>query len=214
MSNKFRTEKKVISINLIIPNPWNPNVQSKSMFEKGKKSVEELGMLGSILVRETAGYYQILDGEHRWKYLKELGYSECPVESMGEIPDDEAKLLTVLLNNIHGTDDLEKRAKIFEQLGEGQLQLLPFTSEEIENEKKLFKFDFSQFDNLDEVEVKDTSLIQIVVPIQVKDVWLQCVKIAKENNESDVDLILEMMEHYIAVNKGSAPGQRAYELKQ
>ena len=209
----FRTEKKIVPIDHIVPNRWNPNVQSKQMFEKGKQSVEELGMLGSILVRETGGMYEILDGEHRWKYLKELNYKECPVESMGEIDDTQAQLLTVLINNIHGKDDIERRAKIFEALDAGQTAMLPWSAEEIENEKSLFKFDFSQYDKKEEVEKKDTnSLIQIVVPQEVKDLWNKCLKIAQQDDISPVQLFVGMLENFIALNKGQAPGQREQVL--
>ncbi len=144
--NNFRTTKIKVDINLVSPNPWNPNKQDDAMFRKQVQSVKELGFLGSILVREWCGMYQILDGEHRWTAAKELEYTEITIESMGEIEDNEAKLLTVLLNNLKGKDDVEKRAKIFQQLEAGQLQLLPFTEEEIVNQKKLIEFDFSQYD--------------------------------------------------------------------
>lgn len=202
MSQNFRTTKKVVDIDLIIPNVWNPNVQSQSMFEKGKQSMEQLGMLGSILVREVGGCYEILDGEHRWKYGKELGYKEMTVETMGEISDSEAKLLTVLMNNIKGSDDIEKRAKIFEQLEQGQLSLLPFTEQEIENEKKLFNFDFSQYDKVEDIEIKKDTIIQIIAPNDVKELWLKCVKIAEEDNKNEIQLFVWLLQYYVDINGG------------
>lgn len=212
MNQNFRTTKKIVDINLVVPNRWNPNVQTKSMFEKGKQAVETLGMLGSILVRETGGCYEILDGEHRWKYMKELGYTECPVETMGEVSDEQAKLLTVLMNNIRGSDDIEKRAKIFEQLEQGQLQLLPFSEQEIENEKSLFKFDFSQYDTVDDEVVSKDTMIQIVVPNDVKDLWNRCVNIAKADGKSELQLLVHLLEHYVSLNVGAEPDQREFKL--
>ena len=52
--NNFTTEKKVVPIDDVIPNPYNPNYMDKAMFEKARKSLEELGMLGSIIVRNYA----------------------------------------------------------------------------------------------------------------------------------------------------------------
>lgn len=155
--NNFRTTKLEVDIDQIQPNPWNPNQMDSKTFEKEKKSITELGFLGSVLVREhnVKGYYQILDGEHRWKALKELGYTKVTIENIGEISDEEAKLLTVLINNLRGKDDVFKRAKILEALQEGQLSLLPMTAEEIEHEKRFVEFDFSKFEK--EAEEKETS---------------------------------------------------------
>lgn len=159
--NNFTTTRKRVPIHHITPNQWNPNVQSDKMFSKGIASVKEFGLMGSILVRENLGFYEILDGEHRWRYAKELGYTEMDVDSLGEISNDRAKILTVLLNNLRGKDDIEKRAAIYESLNAGQLQLLPFSDEEIENEKNLFKFDFSQYD-ITEPELNPEEMLHIL----------------------------------------------------
>jgi len=210
--NQFKTTKVLVDINLVQPNPWNPNTQSKEMFEKEVASIKELGMLGSILVREWGGVYEILDGEHRFKACKELKYTQIPVETLGEISDADAKLLTVLLNNLKGKDDLEKRAKIYEQLSEGQLQLLPFTNEEIENEKALFKFDFSQYDEQTPIDKKKDLLIQVPVPEEVFTLWSKCLEIAKASKKDAVQLLVQMMENYLALEKGASVGQREQEL--
>ncbi len=206
--NNFKTTKKIVPIDQIVANRWNPNVQAKSMFEKGVNSVKELGMLGSILVRETAGCFEILDGEHRWKYMKELGYTECPVESMGEIDDKDAKLLTVLLNNIKGKDDIEKRAKLYEQLEAGQLALLPFSEEEIANEKALFKFDFGQYEKkVKEAEGEKEKFRIIIIDVHEEEykLWQFVKKYAeKEEQRDEKDLLVKMIKDYLAVRLGSS----------
>lgn len=44
--------EKVVPINAIRPNPWNPNVMSEFMFEKERASIREFGFIDPILVRE------------------------------------------------------------------------------------------------------------------------------------------------------------------
>lgn len=197
--NNFRTEKKKVKIEECVINPWNPNVMSKEMFEKEVNSIKELGLLGSILVRELSGCYQIIDGEHRWKACKELGYTDITVESLGEIDDNQTKVLTILLNNLHGEDDIEKRAAVFEQLNQGQLQLLPFTQEEIDNTKALFKFDFTQYAVEDEEQKKIIS-ITIRVSEKTKELWDQCVQVAKDDKK-ELDLVLyEMFDEWLQLS--------------
>jgi len=200
--NNFKTTKVKVDINHIQPNPWNPNVQSDEMFRKEVNSIKELGMLGSILVRDWCGQYQILDGEHRWKAALELGYTEMTIETLGEIEDNQAKLLTVLLNNLKGKDDVEKRAKIFQQLESGQLQLLPFTEEEIENQKKLIEFDFSQYDQekLDKKDKVKPMFISFPVTEIEYELYQNFVINLKEKGITPQDFMFSSIEEYLQLN--------------
>ena len=202
MSNNFTTEKKKVDIKLVRPNPWNPNTMSKEMFEKAKHSLKELGMLGSILVREVCGIYEILDGEHRWKAAKELEYTEITVESLGEIDDQKAKVLTVMLNNLKGKDDLEKRAAIFKELNENQMSLLPFTKEEIENEIKLFNFDFSQYQRQEKIEEREvTNSVCFGFTEEERRLRNESLLVAKKKDgiTNDVQLLMYMLNDYLAI---------------
>lgn len=199
---KYKTEKIIVPISQIVANPWNPNVQTKEMFEKGVQSVQKLGMLGSILVRKYAGMYQILDGEHRWKYCQELGHKEIAVECIiEEVSDNDAKMLTILLNNLRGKDDIEKRAKIFTDLEIGQLQLLPFSAEEIENEKALFAWDFSQYDQEKEIKKREISrTVMIGLTEEEWSLWQKALEFAKkEHNWSELSLFMHFLDDYLSI---------------
>lgn len=200
----FRTNKLIVSIDKIRPNRWNPNVMDKFMFNKQKKSIDELGFLGSILVREheVPSYYEILDGEHRWKALKEAGATEVPVESIGKIDDKEAQLLTVLINNLHGKDDVFKRAKILEALDAGQLSLLPMTEEEIEHEKQFVEFDFSIYETEEGVpERKNSQVIVLALNEDEARIWNKAKEemmkrgmISEKNKKKqDIQLVMRLL---------------------
>jgi hypothetical protein len=127
------------------------------------------------------------------------------VETMGEIDDKQAQMLTILINNIHGKDDLEKRAKIFEALDAGQLALLPFSQEEIENEKALFKFDFSKFaEKIKDEDFKEKFRVIIVdVPEEIYQVWQMIKKDAeKTDGRTELQVFNEMLDNYSAVHYG------------
>lgn len=199
--NNFKTTKKIVPIDHVTPNPWNPNVQSDIIFRKEVESIKELGMLGSILVRDSAGQYEILDGEHRWKACKELGYTEIAVETLGEIPDEEAKLLTILLNNLRGKDDILKRAAILDQLSQGQLQLLPFTEQEIEHTKSLLNFDFSQYDKEEEIPDKPKiKTLMFALDEDQEKLWEMTREWgAKDGWKSEERVFLGLMEDYLSL---------------
>lgn len=149
MTQEFPTIKKMVHIEDVVKNSWNPNVQDDKTFQREINSIKTHGFIDPILVREKDDTYEIIDGEHRWKACLELKYKQIPVESMGKVDDATAKILTIKLNNLRGRDDILKRAQILKELNKGQLKLLPFDSQEIEEELKLLDFDFSQYDNAD-----------------------------------------------------------------
>jgi len=220
--NNFTTQKKVVQIDEIIPNPYNPNVQDKATFQKEIKSIQELGMLGSILVRDYFGKYQILDGEHRWKAAKELGYTEMTVETIGEISDQKAKFLTIHLNNLRGKDDVFKRAQILKELDEGQLELLPFSAEEIENEKQLITFDFAQYSKESDLPKRSPGML-VVLPFNEEEslVWLKVKEVLVEKGfigtdntkkKQDIQTIMWLAKNILGVTLGSSGGQEVFEV--
>lgn len=163
--NKFTTKQLEVNIEDIFPNKWNPNVQDNKIFEKEKNSIKKYGFIQPILVRDIKQtpdsiIYEIIDGEHRWKACKELGFTKIKIESIGIITDEIAKLLTINLNNLRGKDDILKRAAILRSLNQGQLAFLPWDQKEIEQEIKLLDFDFKQFDDAKINETQKDSYTQ------------------------------------------------------
>jgi ParB-like chromosome segregation protein Spo0J len=200
-NKKLATEKMVVSINNLRPNPYNPNKMSEYVYEKMKQTIKEKGLFGSIYVRPSAGIYEILDGEHRTKACKELGYTEIPVEvAIDEMSELDVKFWTIYFNNTHGKDDIEKRARLYEEMESGQAQLLPFTEEEITHEKELFKFDFDQYNHQENIEEKRTNLISIAVSEEIKNMWNRCLNVSKENKQEISDTLFQMMDSWLDIN--------------
>jgi len=228
MINDFRTEKLTVPIDKVMPNRWNPNYQEKVVFEKQKKSVEELGFLGSILVRKinhTTCDYEILDGEHRWKAAKEHGYTEIQIECIkGEVLDKEAQLLTILLNNLRGKDDVFKRAKILEALDQNQLSLLPFTEEEIEHEKRFVQFDFSQYEKEGEEMPEREFALVIVLPFNVDEamVWNKAKEelvnrgmISEKNKKKqDIQMVMRLLKNFLNIVENSNMNGKVLNLEK
>lgn len=221
-SNDFKTTKKVILIDEVMPNPWNPNVQDKGLYEKNKKQIEALGFFGSIIAREYFGRYQILDGEHRWKIAKELGYTEIPVEIVvGPMSDSQAKFHTVNFNNSRGKDDIFKRAQIFQEMDAGQQELLPFSAEEIENEKQLITFDFAQYDKESDLPQRSPGML-VVLPFNAEEshVWMKVKAdlvekglIGTDNTKKkqDIQTIMYLAKNILGITMGSN-GNTAFEI--
>lgn len=149
-TDKFPVTRMKVKVDSVFPNSYNPNFQTADVFKKEIESIKAFGFIDSILVRETEteGVYEIIDGEHRWKAAKELGFVEVTIDNLGKITDSAAKTLTLIMNNTRGQDDILKRAKMLKEIESGQLSLLPFDTKQIEEEIKLLDFDFSQFEKV------------------------------------------------------------------
>lgn len=150
-----------VDINSVFPNKWNPNSQKGEMFSKLVKNIRELGQIDPVLCRQLPdNVYEIVDGEHRFHACREIGNTTIAILNLGHVDDSLAKVLTINMNNIRGTDDVLKRAQMIKEIEEGQLSLLPFSKDEIEFEKQLLDFDFSKFDKADASDVKETDIVK------------------------------------------------------
>lgn len=202
--NNFTTTKLTVPIDNVVPNPNNPNKQTKEMFQKEIESIKTYGLLGAITVRNFAGCYEIIGGEHRWKACKELGWTEIPIETVGEMSNNDANALLIILN-MQGVKDIEQIAKIVEELSLGQKQLLPYSEEELENLQKLFKFDFSQYDKRENLEErKVTRSFMIGLSEEEYIVVQKALDIAKNDyNQKPIQWLMEQVKHYLDIHLGA-----------
>lgn len=190
--NNFPTTKQTVSVDDLHPNTWNPNKQSDFIFQKAKESIQKFGFIDPILVRETDTGFEIIDGEHRWRAAKELGYTEILAENLGSISVEEAKALTILINNIRGEDDPIKRGELFAELklsSPDLLNLMPFSEQLISDEINLIDFDL----NYESEKPNDptTTVYRFVVPNELVPEINQILDSfgATSSNEAFVELV-------------------------
>lgn len=104
-------------------NTYNPNRMTDAEFEEFVAEVRRLGRLPKpIIVRQKAGAYEIVDGEHGWRAAREVGLAEVPVEVI-EADDCEA-MLQALKRNQHGTVNRVLEGRMFQRMrGDRDLSL-------------------------------------------------------------------------------------------
>jgi ParB family chromosome partitioning protein len=70
----IKMEIKWINITLLRPNSYNPNRLSPEEFKGLVESIQNAGYCeqNPILARPLNGYFEIVDGEHRWRACLEL----------------------------------------------------------------------------------------------------------------------------------------------
>lgn len=107
-----------VSLDDVVPNGWNPNVQNAKVAKAERESIETFGFIDPVLVRPHPtheGKFQIVDGEHRWKTLRDLGRTSVPV-IVRDLTDEQAKKLTVMMNEIGGDPDQLLLAQLLDDI--------------------------------------------------------------------------------------------------
>ncbi len=108
-----RLEVSYMPIGDLVPNAYNPNRQSDHDFELLKLSMTEDGFTQPIIVRGSDN--QIVDGEHRWRAGRELGYDEVPVVLV-EFSDEQMRISTLRHNRARGSEDIALSAEVLRDL--------------------------------------------------------------------------------------------------
>lgn len=124
---------QLIDVSRLQPNGWNPNVMQDAEYQALKQDMRVHGVNGvdPILVSPKGVFqlqgeitgeawtqafkvkgYVIIDGEHRWKAAKELGWKQVCCTSEG-IKEEDAKALCYRRNRQRGTIDPFKEALLF-----------------------------------------------------------------------------------------------------
>ena len=139
------------------------------MYQKELASIRRFGLVTPLIVRLISpptppprtglrrgkgssslptAVYELIDGEHRLRAAKELGYTEVPIWNLGDIPDAVAKQLTIVLNETRGSSDPGKLGELLMDLLETELpadllEVLPFPEERFAELTKFAEFDWN-----------------------------------------------------------------------
>jgi len=113
-------QQKIVSLPLskLYPHPGHSNRLSKVKFAKLTRHLQLTGQYEPLVVRRhpsTPGLYQILNGRHRLRALKQLGHrrADCVIF---DADDEKARLYLLSLNQLTGRDNVYKKAKLLEHL--------------------------------------------------------------------------------------------------
>jgi ParB/RepB/Spo0J family partition protein len=107
-----------LPLSKLYPHPGHANRLSKPKFATLLRHLERSGQYEPLVVRRhpsAAGAYQILNGRHRARALKQLGLhrADCVVF---DADDAQAALYLLSLNRLCGRDNVYKKAKLIERL--------------------------------------------------------------------------------------------------
>lgn len=200
-----------IPINKVIPNPWNPNKQTERQYAAELESICDNGFVMPIIVRKhpsEEGCFEIIDGEHRWKALKQIAAegraSKGNVPTLlekQEIPSvvlalDEAKAkrLTVIMNETRGRADLTSLGVLLSELapefGEDLIIGLPYTPEQLNEILDIAKFDWTELETPvegEELYTQEEEAFKVVAVLdaETQQKWQNAIALKRQEFPSD-----------------------------
>jgi hypothetical protein len=119
-----------VGVDEIRPNPWNPNRQTEFDFELLLRSMEDDGFTQPVLATHldaehladpafsgySIGDIVIVDGEHRWRAARKLGFKEVPLVFNDEMGTAQMRVSTLRHNRAKGTEDIELSTEMLRDL--------------------------------------------------------------------------------------------------
>jgi ParB family chromosome partitioning protein len=102
-----------VNIDSIQPSPFQPRLIFDQ--EDLKQEIKKDGLLSDLIVRKQGEFYELIDGERRWRILKELGWETVPVRVV-DADDTMARLSVYKLNRVRKNYTIEEEARYFKKL--------------------------------------------------------------------------------------------------
>lgn len=139
-----------ININEIVDNISSSYIDNFK-YEKLKIFIQNYGQLKNIVVFKVNKKYIIIDGYILYKCMKELNYKEIYVSIIPLKTEEEALLLSLLLNIKFDSDWIKLANVIKKLLCNYELnylsEVLPYDKTEIEKYPLLLEYDFKKHSN-------------------------------------------------------------------
>jgi ParB-like chromosome segregation protein Spo0J len=137
----------MIPLDALVPHPLNANTMPDELLAKLRANIRRTGRYPHFVVRPHSsepGKWQVLDGHHRLRVIRELGFAEARCD-VWEVDDREAKVLLATLNRLEGQDQPLRRAELLHALlgevsSEDLATLVPETEAEIQDLHALLQF--------------------------------------------------------------------------
>jgi hypothetical protein len=115
---------------------WNYKDNEDETAKKLVNNINRNGQIVSILVRELeTGALEIVDGNHRYDAICQLGIKEVTVCNLGKISLTEAKRQAVEINETNFPNDILRLSGLLvdvtKEFGDEALDTLPYTEKEL-----------------------------------------------------------------------------------
>lgn len=197
MEDKVYSEIKMVETELLKPNEYNPNIMVDEQFQSLVDDFRENGWVGQPIIINEQNV--IIDGEHRWRCAKLLGYKTVPVVYFNPKDADHQKMLTIGWNAKRGEMSPLKLAGLISELNQ------KYTLEELSS-----KLGFSAN------QLKDT-----LAMTQITKEFMDKIKKEAEERELEVPMVMnfavskeqeKVINEALEISIGKSKGEKLYYI--
>lgn len=184
-----------IPIGKLVKAGWNYKEDDDRLKEKLKENLKRNGQIENCIIRELpTGFYEIVNGNHRYDAMGELGFKSVVCYNLGVISDAAAMRIAIETNETRFATDQMKLAERIKELSiefpMSDLELsMPFDERELTEMANMVDFDWDKFnerepkDESDESEEDGTTTLSLRIKPETLAQWEQL----KETSDADGD---------------------------
>lgn len=195
--SKDFSKYKILPIDKLVKADWNYKKDDEDKKEKLKNNIKINGQVENIIVRQLeTGFYEVVNGNHRYDAMKELGYIDIIVCDKSPMTLSQAKRIATETNKTRFESDQIKLSELIKELSQDYTpeelsQTMPYTLDEINDFIKLTDFDWNQY-NTGEFDPEGENIKpNTILTVDLEDVYIKYLNL--KGDLSDKEFITRLL---------------------
>ncbi len=196
-----------IPLSLLVKADWNYKTENSALSAKLAENIKRNGQLENLVVRELpTGCFEIINGNHRYDVIQELGFAETMCYNLGAIGTAAAQRIAIELNETRFEADALKLAERLKEISEefslAELATtMPYSEEDLHRARQLLEFDFEQYrqqlaehrgglaggESPDNEQGNTVQTLVFAMPFTLQQRWQDWCRLAREKFDTPTD---------------------------
>jgi ParB-like chromosome segregation protein Spo0J len=141
---------KSLPVTKLVKAEWNYKENDPQLLDKLISNIKRNNQLENLIVRKLpTGFYEIVNGNHRYDALVAIGAEEAVVYDCGEISDEHAVRIAIETNETAFETDYIKLANLMKKIAQkfsvDELKItMPFSDKQLDNLMQATSFDWTR----------------------------------------------------------------------
>lgn len=182
-----------IELSRLVKADWNYKEDDAYLLEKLVENIKRNGQIENLIIRElNSGFYEIVNGNHRFDALRIIAADKAVVYNLGMISLQQAQRIAIETNETRFESDYIKMAGILKEVAThyepDDLRItMPFTENHFDNLMNASSFDWDREPKVktgdgdsDDSDPDDFREVKLKLPIVIADMFEQQIERIRE----------------------------------